>query len=249
MDRDFSSLDATSIPTELTGSLPRTLRLSRNGSQMATAAAIMLALTVAFAFWVGLDRVQQLKQRAALRRDGRETVGQIARLWSAGRSLKTKVGYTFSVSGVSFAGESRVPNELVPSLDNDSTLPIRYLPANPTVNHPSAWEWSASLDWDSFLAPIVGMGLALFLLVTLRSERKVVAIGVPAVGEITQCVPGRRGGFSVNFDFRTPDGSITRGSGWSNSRREVGERVCVLYLPQNPQRNLSYPSLNYNATR
>jgi hypothetical protein len=214
---------------------------------IAAAAAFMLALTIAFVCWVGLDRIQQLQHRAALRDDGRETVGEITRLWSAGRSLKTRVRYTFTVNGASFAGESLVPDELAASLRGSGTLPIRYLPANPAVSHPAAWEWSALLDWDSSVAPIVGMALALFLFVTWRADRRLVAEGLPVVGEITRCAPGRGNGFSVNFDFRTQDGTITKGSGWSENRREIGERVCVLYLSRNPQKNLSYPSLNYRV--
>ena len=247
MDPNFSSIELASIPRELTDPQPRRFRLSKNGSRMVIAAVIMLALAAAYGLWVGLDRIQQLQNRAALRHDGSETVGEITRLWSAGRSLKTRVSYTFAVNGMSFAGEVRVPNQLVRNLRESNTLPIRYLPANPAVNHPAAWEGSALLDWDSFVGPVVGMALALFLFVTLRSERRLVVEGVPAVGEITQCAPGRRGGFSVSFDFRTQDGSITKGSGWSQSHREIGERVCVLYLPKNPRRNLSYPSLNYRV--
>lgn len=247
MDAEVFPIEMTSIPSELTGPLPRRLRLSTNGRRMAIAAVVISALAMAFALWVGFDRVQQLQHRAALRRDGRDTVGEITRLWSASRSLKTRVSYTFTVNGLSFAGEARVPNQLVPSLSESGTLPIRYLPADPAVNHPAAWEWSALLDWDSFIAPIVGMALALFLFATLRSERRLVAEGFPTVGEITRCAPGRRGGFSVNFDFRMQNGGITKGGGWSQCHREIGERICVLYLPQNPRRNLSYPSLNYRV--
>jgi hypothetical protein len=245
MDRDFSSIQSASIPRELTGPLPRRLRLSKNGNLMAAAAAIMLALAVASTFWVGFDRVQHLEHRAALRHDGRETVGEIRRVWSASRSMKTRVSYTFAVNGVPFVGEELVPDQLVRSFPESGTLPIRYLPSNPAVNHPAAWEWS--LDLDSFVAPILWIGLVLFLFTTLRSEHWLVAKGLPAVGEITKCAPARRGGFSVNFDFRTEDGSVTKGSGWSQCRRETGERVCVLYHPENPKRNLSYPSLNYRV--
>lgn len=249
MDCDFSSLEAASIPSELNDSLPRKLHLSRNGARMMAAAVIMFALAVVFALWVGVDYVQQLRHRAALRDEGRETVGEITRLWSAGRSLKTRVRYTFVVSGVSFAGESLVPRELVPNLDGLSTLLIRYLPANPTINHPAIWEWSALSDWDSLVAPIIAISLSLFLFTILHFERRLVAKGIPVVGEITQCVPGRRGGFSVMFRFRAQDGNIFKGSSWSEHHREVGERACVLYFPQNPRRNLSYPSLNYRVSR
>lgn len=248
MDRDLSSLEVASIPGELTEPLPRKLRLSGNGRAMVLAAAIMLVLTVAFALWVGVNRFQQLQNRAALRQSGREVVGEITRLWSSGHSLKTRVSYTFVVDGVSFSGQARVPNQLVSSLSNSNTLAIQYLPANPAVNQPAAWE-PAAIDWNALGAVILGMALTLFLFVTLRLERGLVAEGIPAVGEITRCVAGRRSGFSVNFDFHAQDGSIIKGNGWSESRREIGERVCVLYLRQNPRRNLSYPSLNYRVAQ
>jgi hypothetical protein len=247
MDRDFSSIDSASIPYELTGQVPRRLRLSKNGNRMAAAAAIMLALAVASTVWIGFDRVQHLLHRAALRSDGRETVGEIKRVWSASRSMKTRVSYTFAVNGVPFVGEELAPHHLAASLRDSGPLPIRYLPSNPAVNHPAAWEWS--LDSDSVVAPILWTGLVLFLITALRSERRLVAKGLPAVGEITKCAPARRGGFSVNFDFCTEDGCVTKGSGWSQYRRETGERVCVLYLPENPKRNLSYPALNYRVVQ
>jgi Protein of unknown function (DUF3592) len=249
MDTNFSSIGAATIPSELTGPLPRRSRLSGNGSQMAIVAALMLALAVAFALWVGIDRAQQLQHRAALRHDGQEAVGDITRLWSSGRSLKTRVSYTFIANGISFKGEARVPGQLVHSLRESDTVPIRYLPANPSVNHPAAWEWSALLDWDSFVAPIIGVALCLFLIVPLRSEHQLVAEGLPVAGVITQCSPGKRGGFSVTYDFRTQDGSVTKGNGWSRARQEVGATVCVLYLPHNPRRNEPYPSLNYRVVQ
>jgi len=243
MDRDFSSIDLASIPRELTCPLPRNLRLSKNGNRMAAAAAIMLMFAVALTTWIGFDRVQHLLHRAAMRRDGRETVGEIKRVWSSSRSMKTRVSYTFVVNGAAFVGEELVPRQVAASLRNSDALPIRYLPSDPAVNHPAAWEWV--VDTDTFVAPILSTGLFLFLFAALRSERRLVAKGLPAVGEITKCAPAGRGGFAVNFDFRTEDGIVTKGSGWSQCHREIGERVCVLYLPGNPKRNLSYPALNY----
>lgn len=249
MDTNLSSVETTSIPIELTGASPRRLRLSGNGILMAFASAIMLALTASFAIWDGRDRAQQLEHRAALRHGAREVVGEITRLWSPGRSHKTRVGYTFVVNGISFAGEAQVPKQLAPTLRKSEAIAIRFLPADPAINHPAAWEWSALLDWDSLGTFVVGLALGLFPIWALRPERRLVAKGLPAVGEITKCVPAGRGGFSVNFDFHTEDGSVTKGSGWSQGRREIGERVCVLYLPENPKRNLSYPALNYRVIR
>jgi len=245
MDPNIFSIETASIPGELTGSSPRKLHLSKNGKRMATAAAVMFALGIFLTLWIGVDRVQHLLHRAALRRDGRTTIGEVRRVWSSSRSMKTRVSYTFAVNGVPFVGEELVPHHLAVSLEYSDPLPIRYLPSNPAVNHPAAWEWS--VDSDTFVVPILCTGLVLFLVIALHSERRLVAKGLPAVGQITKCAPAKRGGFSLNFDFRTEDGIATKGSGWSQCHREIGERVCVLYLPEKPKRNLSYPALNYRV--
>lgn len=248
MDTNLSSVEATCIPTELTGAAsPRRLRLTGNGILMASVTAIMLALTAAFAVSIGMDRMQQLQHRAALRNGAQEAIGQITRLWSPGRSHKTRVAYAFVANGISFAGEAQVPKQLAPTLRESEAIPIQFLPADPAINHPAAWEWPALMDWDSLVALALGLTLAVFPLWALRSERKLVARGLSTAGKITKCAPAGRGGFSVNFDFYTEDGSVTNGSGWSQCPREIGEQVCVLYLPEAPQRNLSYPALNYRV--
>lgn len=110
MDSNFYSVEMASIPGALTGPLPRKVRLSKNGNRMAIAAVVMFALGIVLTFWIGVDRVQHLLQRAALRRDGRTTVGQIRRVWSSSRSMKTRVSYTFAVNGVLFVGDELVPD-------------------------------------------------------------------------------------------------------------------------------------------
>jgi len=131
MDPNLFSIETAALPGELTGSLPRKVRLSKNGSRMAAAAAVMFALGVFLTLWIGVDRVQHLLHRAALRRDGRTTIGEVRRVWSSSRSMKTRVSYTFAVNGVPFVGEELVPHHLAVSLEHSDPLPIRYLPSNP----------------------------------------------------------------------------------------------------------------------
>jgi hypothetical protein len=249
MDSNFSSIEAANIPSELAGPLPRRLRLSGNGIQMVVLAAIFLVLAIVAALWSGIGTVQELRYREALRRDGKDTVGEITRLWSSGRSLKLRVSYTFSVDEIHFAGNAQVPEQIGGSLRGASSLPIRYLPANPAINHPATWEWSALQQAGRIQASILLATIALILFVPLRFERTLIARGSPIVGVITKCSPGRRGGFSVNYDFRTQDGRVTKGSGWSPSRSEIGASVWILHVPQNPRRNQPYPSLNYRVTQ
>jgi hypothetical protein len=149
------------------------------------------------------------------------------------------------LTGEVLRGEAGVPDQLYLSLVKSKSLPILYLPADPTANHPAAWEWPALSDSGSFVAPFILAIPAVMLLQSLRAGRRLVAVGLPVVGVVTRCSPERRGGFSVTYDFQSQDGGITKGSGWSRTRLEAGTNIWVLYLQRNPPRNEPYPSLNY----
>jgi hypothetical protein len=130
------------------------------------------------------------------------------------------------------------------------SIPIRYLPADPTVNHPAGWEWTALLELNWIGASIIFVVAAIVLLLLLRMDRPLLAKGAPAVANVTQCSPNTMGnGFQVEYEFHAEDGRVTKGCGWYGSSQESGARICVLYLPQKPQRNLPYPSANYRVVQ
>lgn len=218
-------------------------------------ATISLALGVVFALWVGMGAVQQMQHKAALRLGGSEAVAAITKLGVERPSARDVVRYSFNVHAEIFTGNAIVPYQLYSTLAESGSLPIRYLPADPTVNHPAAWEWSGLLDLESFYSVLLLVTAAMLFqlpgrILLMRMERRVVAEGTPAVASITQCVPlYRAGGFQVKYEFHTEDGSVTKGSGWYGSSQESGANICVLYLPQNPQRNQPYPSRNYRVAR
>lgn len=249
MDPNLNLAGASTIPSELTGQVPRKTCLSRKGIGMAIRITILLALAVAVAIWVGMDTVQQMQHRAALRLGGSEAVATITWMGSSGRSATITVKYRFTVNGEIFTGKAVVPHQLYPSLLMSDSLPIRYLPADRTVNHPAAWEWSAFLVWDSFFALLMLVATAMMLLLWLRIERRLVVEGVPAVGVITKCSPSTRGGFFVKYEFHAEDGRVIKGNGWSESSQEGGASICILYLPQNLWRNKPYPSANYRVAQ
>jgi hypothetical protein len=98
----------------------------------------------------------------------------------------------------------------------------------------------AATHKQAFIVPIVPAVLGILFLVQFPKQRKLVAEGMPAVGVITKC--GRaRGGFYVNYEFHTEDGKLASGSSLSDSRKEIGENIWVLHLPDNPRRNGPYP--------
>ena len=247
MDPNFNSINEAPVPKELSGPLPRKLRASGNGRQMAIVARIFLVLALIAVLWASVTTFQQLREREALRRGGRETTGEIARLWSPGRGTHTKVRYSFTVNGILYTGEAQVPDRYIRSLRQSSVLSTRYLAANPAVNNPSDWEWSVFQKSNSFVAAVLMLVFGIVLFMPLQGERKLSAYGAPVNGMVTNCSMRGRGGFLAKYEFRTQNGAVMRGSGWSPNSLETGASICVLYMPQNPSQNQPYPSPNYRV--
>jgi hypothetical protein len=246
------------IPSELTGSLPRRVRMRGNATLSALLGSTFLIFAVVGGVWAAINVVQQTKQRAALRSGSSVAVGKITR-FRKGKHWDT-VDYAFGANGASFSGEAELPWELRDDVEKAASLSIRYLSTHPAVNHPAAWDWSLyywiplktdvvhlpefskELSW--FISALVFGLPGLAILISLHRERRVLAEGVPAPGVVMRCNSGSRGSYSVHYEFQTADGQMTKGRA-GGRLQEVGARICVLYLRQNPERNKPYPSPNY----
>ena len=228
MDEFVGYGEPVAIPEELNGPLPRTARLTGNGAASTVAFVVFAGMSLTLGIVFGSRGREAIEHRDALRRDGMETTGQITRAWESGRSGSThNVSYTFEANGSEFSGESTVPAAQWRTMPAAGTLRVRYLAANPAVNHPADWEVTDASAWTPvaitaflFIAPIL-------LVYQLRLERQLILSGLPAVGTVTRCTRRR--------------------SGWSSSARTPGERVPVLYLEENPRRCRPYPLPDYRA--
>ena len=240
MDTTYSSPAEFTVPAELRGRIPRRVGLTGSGFQIALAAAILLALGAAGAVWVGSAAVQQTQRNSALHTSGRETEGAITGL-PVPSSVDARVRYTFRAGGVTYSGDARVPEELAHSLAKSKSLPILYLPANPAINRPAAWELSPSSQLALLLAPVIAAVLGLLLFVPLSIEHRMAAEGKPALAVVRKCTKGRNG-YLVKYELRLGDDETTiNGRGWCKSHQEPGNGIWVLYLPGERHRNLPYP--------
>lgn len=244
MEYDLGYSGAPILPSDLTGKRPRKMRMTGNGMQMAAGTILFFAFAVVCAIYGWSGVLKQAKYRSELRNNYKETVGEIQWLGSVGRSPQNRLRYTFSVNGTTYKGEAAVPNTLLHDLAQSTSLSIRYVPFNPAVNHPAEWEWSASFDPDSLFASILGVIVGMVFYIPLRRERQLIVGGEPTSGVITKC-SRFRSNYEVKYEFQAEDRNVTRGRGWSNCAKQTGERVHVLYMPQNPRRNRPYPSPYY----
>jgi hypothetical protein len=254
MDSDLPSAEVAAIPSELTGRVPRRTRLSQNTLLGATIGTTMLLIGLALGFAMGKNALQAMRNRDALRQAGsqvignNEVIGTVDQLTSGRNSHH--VQYTFITSDAAvYTGTAQVPDNMWSGLQVNGPLSIRYLPTDPTVNHPAAWEESDFSIWAAVFSPSIFVAGGLFSLLSLRGGRRLVAEGTPVIATVTACSGpvGRSVWFNVKYEFRTDDGIEINSGGRYGSGLENGTKLIVLYLPQNPQQNAPYASSYYRA--
>ena len=244
MESDSTSAEVPVISPELIGPPPRKVQLTGSGIAFAVVTAIIIAVAVAFTFFIAVETAQQVETRTALGSGGNETLGKLEKLHQP-YPLKEYVDYSFIADGKTYKGKAIVPLEVYHTIKSARSLTIQYLPDNPALNHPADWEWSVMSEWDPILTVslVAGIGFILFILPKLLAERRLAAEGVPTTGVVTKCsVSGRSGEFiNLKYDFRTQDGISVQGRGDFQTRQEICARILVLYLPQKPRQNIPYP--------
>ncbi len=128
--------------------------MGNGGNRLALVVVVVLCLgfggLITGNFWFEIHK--QIRQRAILRQEGRDTVGSVTAT-HAGHGSPT-VTYAFRVNGLNYSGKAEILNYRLVLHKSDS-IDIRYLPTDPTVNHPADWEWSGLQIMD--LIPEVSM--------------------------------------------------------------------------------------------
>jgi len=243
MNQGFADLAVPVIPRELTGSTPRQVRLMGNGVKAVILGAFLLAIATAVGILLCTNAVKQIHRRTALRRDGRVVVGEVTR--EGGRRVSF-VEYTFTVRGSAFSGWAQLPDDLLGRIRKSDHIFVRFLPADPAINHPDAWEWSVLFDSVPIVefAFFLAAGGSFFAI--LFTERRFVREGRPTVATVTSCKRRERL-FFLEYDFSKEDGTSIKGSGESRSPRKIGSNIYVLYLPQSPHRSRPYPTLSFRV--
>ena len=242
MDEDAEGfeLEEQACPSELRGSLPRKVQLnSANGPAMVVAVALCLGVGgIAFGFDC-YSNSKEIRHRTVLRREGRDTVGKVSAT-HAGHGSPT-VSYAFKVDEGYYSGKAELPNYRL-ILHESDPIAVRYLPADPTVNHPADWEWSGLNIMDlvpqAFVLFFIIVGI--IPLVALFRDRKLAREGRRAKAVVKDCSPHKTE-FRVEYEFLTDDGAPVTGRTSVSDEYGTGARVWVLYLPQKPQRNSMYP--------
>jgi hypothetical protein len=197
--------------------------------------------------WKGYDDLQQFQRRALLRTDGRIVVGEVTG-FSSSKGGPTNVKYRFSVHGVTYTNRAAEPDFLGTGspLHKSDQIFVRFLPDNPEINHPDAWEWSPYIGIVPIAFQVFFFAMGTFLLVMLLRERKLAREGKAASAMVTSCTRSDKS-FRIEYEFRTEDGVPMKGNSDSVEERKVGARIWILYLPKRPLRNQIYPLSDFDV--
>ena len=245
MDPQFAIPDNWTAPRELTRALPRETKLTARGKFLLAMAWIFLIATIPLYIWMHNEAVRTSAQNELLRTQGQEANGEITRLWSRDRGRQHMVGYAFTANGVRVHGEAPVPSNRWAGLQKAGFVSVRYLPSNPAISHPAAWEESTNA-WFPLVVPAILVAGGAIMFWKLQRESQLAGEGVPAPGVVTRCFRVKNG-WMVRYQFRLKDGKLAGGRDQTYTKLDAGAAVCVLYRADKPSRNGLYPGCIYRV--
>lgn len=230
---------------ELNAALPRKVRLYSDDARRLYWFVVFLlgSATIWFAYYCH-HAFMQSKQREALHSEGREVLGEVT-----GKNQNRSgvfVHYLYEVGGIAYKGEAELPINRHVDASVDQPIRILYLPSEPSVSHPSGWNWSAEWDIVPNIIVLVFAGIGVIGAVMLYRDRALARKGWVVEGRVKSCVPsGRR--FSVYYEFHTGDKDLMEGSNDYWDECEINSPIFIIYLRSNPKRNDCYPLASYRA--
>jgi len=244
MNLETSQQAISPAPSELAGPIPRRVRLNLDRGDARFLLTIILLFLVGGSIWLGWNAyydLKQFQQRDFLHGDGREVLGQVTG-FAYHRFAPLGVLYSFSVDGTTYSNEALEPNSPVSgsALDKGDNIPILFLPSNPKINHPAAWEWSVVDGWYTTAGVIGCILIGAVVLAGLLRDRKLARYGKATVGVVLGCTRDGRL-FRIEYEFGTERDISMKGKHSGPDEYGPGERIWVLYLPGKPQRNSRYP--------
>lgn len=229
-------------PSEIAGQGPREVRLAPGGIAL-TALSLLMFVGAGVMYWfLSRQGAREAAERAALDAGSVETEATVTRHWRAGGKSDTPmITYEFQYQGHVYHGRSSAPGREWRNLGVGSAIPIRFVPGQPEVNHPSAWAVHVMPAWLPLLMAGIFALTGFLPRFLTRRQAMLLRDGRAAPARVTAHVR-IKGGYATRYEFRLPDGTVRRGRGGKGYHPpEIGSIIPVLFDPEHPRRNAPYP--------
>jgi len=246
---DNKAEDRINVPVALQQELPRKVRLGSRGIYYLCVNLIFAAFLVTFVVMdvISAEKIKRTYQE--LTRDG--LIVSTADVRAVGPHSAT-VDYTFMYDGNQYQGEAFLPHrylDKVPGYSKSGGFRVKFLPRDPSINHPNDWRDDESYSILSYIfTAIVAAQVAIFVGMMSRDWR-LARKGMVTVGRVTGCRRGRNGGIYLKYEFRDADDIPTQGRGEYPNSKELGSQICVVYLPEESSKSRPYPLVFFVARK
>ena len=233
-------------PRELLHSPPRHVVLSGGGVALAVLGVILVLGAIAAAAFLGRESSRQGENYRLLQQEGREADARIVRRWwTKGENKRLRVKYEFAVEGRSYVKEVKVPKARANTVAEDGAIRIRFVPSNPAINHPAAWNSEPMPSWPAIVVGIGLLILAAGIAMALRRQMELLSEGRAAPAIVTKISKEQHQHGSstiIHYEFPLLSGNIAKGkSACSRKGVDTGTVLPVVYDPNNTRRSAIYP--------
>lgn len=230
---------------ELSHSRPRDVALTGGGRALVVFAVVLFMAAIGAGVGMYKAAVRHAGEQRAIVEEGVTTTGVVTRLRSDGDDRR-RVGYEFGVNGRVVRGDREVSAERRQTLKVGSSVDVRYLPSDPTVNDLGGRPRSGiPIALPFVLAPAVA-AFGVLCLVRIHRQRRLLSEGRVAPATVTGHAKhhGSHGNthLAIEYEFSLLSGATASGkSGASSKPPALGSVVTVVYDPDQPWRNAVYP--------
>jgi hypothetical protein len=230
---------------ELAQSRPRDVALTAGGRTLVVLAVLLFTAAIGVDVGMYNEARRQAGERRAIVEDGVMTTGVVTRLWSGGDDRR-RVRYEFTVNGRVIRGERQVSTERRQTLQVGSPIDVRYLPSSSAVNDLGGRPRSGiPMALPFVLAPAIA-ALGVLCLVRVHRQRRLLSEGRVASAMVTGHAThhSSHGGThrSITFTFPLLSGAMASGKSRTSSKPPaLGSEIAVVYDPDQPRRNATYP--------
>lgn len=231
--------------TALPRSVPRDVQLTISGRVV----VVMAMLFMLGGIGGGVGLYTSSRRQAAVHHDlverGVTTVGHVSKLWTNGDDRR-RVAYRFAVNGRTFENRTRVADSVRRTLRVGSPIDVRYLPASPEVNDLGGSPRGPIPLPIPFVVGALALTCGVLCLVGVARQRRLLAEGWVTQGIITgsSTHKNQHGGThrTLRYEFTLLSGAKASGKSDTSSKLPVvGGTVWVVYDPDSPARNRTYP--------
>jgi hypothetical protein len=215
---------------------PRQPKLAASGKLLIGFIATLVTLAVI----LGSTYYQMIQLDRRYDLDGGLTTAAVTRMNgpTLGRNSHYDVDYKFEVGGISYSGLGELArSQSIEAANRTGKVWVRYLRSQPEVNQP-ADEPRTSLVMVIVIFTMFSF-LPILVLYQIITDYRFVARGQKVEALVISKTKLPKGKCQVFYDFADRTGQVSRGSVAMGRVRapEVGSRLEVYYLPENPAKS------------